>query len=64
MESDERRNKKEDRNPLPCDSNLSEPIWVRHSRLQIDTINEGLLGYNAYTLCIGGPILYLIFCLF
>jgi len=63
MESDERRNKKETRDSLPCNSNLSEPIWVRYSRLQIDTINEGLLGYNAYTICIGGPILYIIFCL-
>lgn len=61
MEGDERRNKKENRYHLSCDSDIPKPVWLRYFGLPIDTINEGLLGYNAYTLCVGGPILYFIF---
>jgi hypothetical protein len=63
MDGEEQSDKKSDGDSLSNDFDFSEPIWVRYSRLQIDTINEGLLGYNAYTICIGGPILYIIFCL-
>jgi hypothetical protein len=63
MDGDERRNTKETRDSLPSNSKLSEPIWLRHTGLQIDTINERLLDYNAYIICVGAPILYLILCL-
>lgn len=60
MESDERGNTKKTRNTVSYNGDISKPIWVRPSCLQIDTINERLLDYNAYIICCCGPILYLI----
>lgn len=60
MDSDERRNEKKNWNTLSSDSEFSKPVWLRPIGLQIDTINEKLLDYNAYIICICGPILYFI----
>lgn len=60
MESDEGSKQKKTRDSMSSDSKLSKPIRVRPSSLQIDTINERLLDYNAYIVCCCGPILYFI----
>ena len=60
MEGDERNYKKKTRNTLSSNSELPKPIRLRPFGLQIDTINRKLLDYNAYIICVGGPILYLI----
>jgi hypothetical protein len=60
MDSDERGDTKKNRNSMSGDSEFSEPIWVRPFGVQIDTINQGLLDYNAYIICVCGPILYII----
>lgn len=60
MDSHERRNKKKTWDDLSNHSKLPKPIWLRPFGLQIDTVNRRLLDYNAYIICIGGPILYLI----
>ncbi len=52
--------RKEIRDTLSSDSDLSKPIWVRHSSLQVKPINQRLLEYNAYYVCICTPILWLI----
>lgn len=53
----------ETRNNMSSDSEFSESFWIRFTGLQIDTINQRLLDYNAYTICVGCPILYIILCL-
>jgi hypothetical protein len=60
MDIYERRTKKENRNLLPSNSDIPKSIWLRPFGLQIDTINRQLLDYNAYIICVGSPILYLI----
>lgn len=61
MESDERGNKKEIRNNLSNNRNVPKSIWIRYIGLSNYVINKKLLDYNAYTLCICSPILYLVF---
>ena len=61
MEGDERNKKKKLGNNVSNSSNLSKSLWVRYLGIQADTINDGLLDYNAYTICVCAPILYLIF---
>ena len=60
MEGHGRKDKKKPRDSMSSDSKLPEPIWLRPFGLQTDTINRGLLDYNAYIICFCGPILYLI----
>jgi hypothetical protein len=60
MDPDDKRNKKEVRNSKSGNSEFSKSIWVRPTRIQVDSVNEQLLAYNVYTLLFYGPILYLI----
>lgn len=60
MDSDERRNEKKNRYALLGNSKLLKSVWIRPFGLQIDTINEKLLDYNAYIICFCGPFLYFI----
>jgi len=53
-------NKKEVGDSGSSDSDIPKPIWVRHSGLSDNSINTGLLEYNAYIVFIGTPILWVI----
>lgn len=46
---------------LPSNSDIPKPSWVRHIGLQTDNINQRLLDYNAYIICVCSPILWFIF---
>lgn len=65
MESDsignDDKQKKEHRCGVLDDSDLPEPIWLRRVICSRDEIVRGLLDYNIYLLCVGGPILLGIF---
>lgn len=60
MDSHERSIKKKTRNNEFGGGKFFESIWLRYFGLQDDAINRGLLDYNAYIICVCGPILYLI----
>jgi len=47
MDSDEGNKQKENRYNLSSDSNLSKPIWVRYSGIQIKPIDQRLLYASA-----------------
>ena len=59
--SDYDKQKKEHRNILPDDSDISEPIWLRRAFRSGDEVIRGLVDYNIYLLCVGAPIILGIF---
>lgn len=60
MDSHERSIEKKTRDNEFSGGKFFEPIWLRYFGLQDDAINRGLLDYNAYIICVCGPILYFI----
>lgn len=54
--SDYDKQKKENRNLIPDDSDIPEPVRVRRALCSGDEVIRGLLDYNICLLCVGAPI--------
>ena len=57
MGNDEDSKQKQHSDTMFSDGNIPESNGIRHTSGQGNTLNWGLLDYNVYLLCVGGPII-------
>ena len=62
MDSESDSDKKNDSDTMSGDRDVPEPLWIRHTSIQANSIDKRLLEYNVRSLWVGLGVILIVFC--